>query len=280
MKIGFIDYFINEWHSSSYPAWIKQANEALGLDYELAYAWAELERSPIDNCSTAEWCAAHGAEQCYTINELCEKSDVIFILAPSNPETHLKYAKEVLPYGKPTYIDKTFADSLDSAKEIFEIAKQYGTPFFSSSALRYATELEGISNVKGLTLIGGGSNFAEYIIHTVEMAVKLLKSKAIKVKVDVEDDRRICTIIAENSVETTVIFDPSAGFEIEAELKDCEFVKKELNSDYFLGLITDIINFFDCGKYSFDTNETLEVIRIRDALLMAEQKSGEWVELR
>ena len=31
-----------------------------------------------------------------------------------------------LSYGKPTYIDKTFAPDYQTAKEIFDIAKQYG----------------------------------------------------------------------------------------------------------------------------------------------------------
>ena len=26
-KIGFIDYYISEWHANNYPAWLKQANE-------------------------------------------------------------------------------------------------------------------------------------------------------------------------------------------------------------------------------------------------------------
>ena len=56
----------------------------------------------------------------HSIEELCEKSDNILILAPANPETHLKYAKIALSYGKTTYIDKTFAPDLKTAKEIYK----------------------------------------------------------------------------------------------------------------------------------------------------------------
>ena len=118
-KIGFVDYYLSEWHANNYPAWISDQCEELGLDYEVAYAYAELDVSPLDNVTTDEWCKKYGVERCNTINELCEKSDVVVVLAPSNPEKHLEYASAVLPYKKRTYIDKTFAPDYNTALEIF-----------------------------------------------------------------------------------------------------------------------------------------------------------------
>ena len=71
------------------------------------------------------FCEAFGVERCNTIEEICEKSDVLFILAPTNPEKHLEYAKTALKYGKRTYIDKTFAP--DAAKA-FAMAPQIRPP--------------------------------------------------------------------------------------------------------------------------------------------------------
>ena len=120
--IGFVDFYLSEWHANNYPAWIKQANEKLGLDYKVAYAWAEQDLSPVYGKTTEEWCSEYGVEQCDTLKGLCEKSDVILVLAPSNPEKHLGYAEEVLKYGKNTYIDKTFAPDFKTAGKIFAIA--------------------------------------------------------------------------------------------------------------------------------------------------------------
>lgn len=36
--IGFIDYYLSEWHANNYPAWIRQASESLGLDLAVRYA--------------------------------------------------------------------------------------------------------------------------------------------------------------------------------------------------------------------------------------------------
>ena len=93
-QIGFVDYYISEWHANNYPAWFQEAAEKLGVEYQVAYAWAEKDISPVDGVSTDEWCEKMGVERCHSLAELCEKSDVIVILAPSNPEKHLEYAAE------------------------------------------------------------------------------------------------------------------------------------------------------------------------------------------
>lgn len=121
--IGFVDYYLGEWHADNYPAWIRQANAALGEDFTLAYAWAELDRSPVNGVTTEEWCAQNGVQRCRTLSELCEKAEYILVLAPSDPEKHLGYAREVLRYRKNTYIDKTFAPDYATAAEIFTIAQ-------------------------------------------------------------------------------------------------------------------------------------------------------------
>lgn len=158
--IGFIDFFLSEWHANNYPQWIKET----GKDFEVAYAWAEKEVSPYDGVSTDEWCKTYGVTRCDSIREVCEKSDCIVILSPDNPENHLPYARQVLPFGKPTYIDKPFAATVADAKQIAAIAKEYGTPFFSTSALRYATELDQVTNCRAVCTLGGGAGVEQYLI--------------------------------------------------------------------------------------------------------------------
>ena len=276
-KIGFVDYYISEWHANNYPDWIKQANEKLGTDYEVAYAWAEQELSPVYGETTDEWCKKMGVTRCDTIAELCEKSDVIIVLAPSNPEKHLAYAKEVLPFAKRTYIDKTFAPDFKTAKEIFEIAEKHGTPFFSTSALRYADELDTLKEATDLIITGGGGNFAEYIIHTVEMAVKLLDNPVKKVKVEAVGDQRICRAETENGSDAAIIYSPSEGFSINAKAESGGYTHCDINSEFFLNLIAEIIKFFETGVLPFDTKQTLEVMRFRTALLNAEKAPEKWV---
>lgn len=278
-KIGFVDYYISEWHANNYPAWIRQANEKLGTDYAVSYAWAEQEVSPVDGETTDEWCKKMCVTRCNTIAELCEKSDVIIVLAPSNPETHLRYAKEVLPFGKRTYIDKTFAPDFATAKEIVELAEKYGTPFFSTSALRFADELDTFKGASDLIITGGGGNFAEYIIHTAEMAVKILDNPVKRVKVACIGKQRICRAETENGSEAAIVYSPCEDFSISAKMENGEYGHLDIQSAFFMNLITSILIFFETGVLPFETKQTLEVMRFRTALLNAEKAPETWVNI-
>ncbi len=268
-KIGFVDYYISEWHANNYPKWIKEQNEKIGADFEVAYAYAERDISPVDNRTTDEWCEAFGVKKCDTVSELCEKSDYIIILAPSNPEKHLGYAKAVLPYGKPTYIDKTFTEDLAVADEIFKIAEEYGTPFFSTSALRYANELDGLSDVKNLIVTGGGSSLDEYVVHQAEMAVKLLKDSIASAEAVCQGAQRIIHLVTEGGKKASLIYSPALSFSVTAESSGGTSVYRPITSEFFPALISDILRFFDDKTVSFDISELREVMRMRDMVLNA-----------
>ena len=276
-KIGFVDYFISEWHANNYPAWIERICAEKGVDYKVAYAWAELDTSPVDGISTAEWCEKFGAEKCATIDELCEKSDVIVILSPSNPETHLRYAEAVLKYGKRTYIDKTFAPDAKTAKEIFSLGERYNTPFFSTSALRYATELDSVDAPDSLLVTGGGSNLPEYFIHLGEMVVG--KMGAIKsVKATQNGSQWIIQAKNESGKDATMIWGTAMPYGAYMT-KEGKEVWKSIKSPFFDGLIADMLNFFETGTPSFDPSETLDVIALRDAALTATDNPGEEIKV-
>lgn len=278
-KIGLVDFYISEWHANNYPAWIKQANNELGLDYEVTYFWAEKDISPVDNVTSKQWSEKMGITQTATLEELCEKSDVIILLAPSNPEKHLGYAKAVLPYGKPTYIDKTFAPDLETALEIFKIAKAYNTPFFTTSALRYADELKEFTDVKHLVITCGGREFEEYIIHPVEMAIALVKCRIVKVKTEKLGAQYICRGVTENGNEICIVFSAGLGYSITAENNNGEILHKDIKSSFFLNLINDILRFFEDGNPPFSPDETVEVMRMRSGLILASAQDGTWIDL-
>lgn len=276
-KIGFVDYFISEWHANNYPAWIERICAEKGVDYKVAYAWAELDTSPVDGISTAEWCEKFGAERCATIDELCEKSDVIVILSPSNPETHLRYAEAVLKSGKRTYIDKTFAPDAKTAKEIFALGERYNTPFFSTSALRYATELDSVDAPDSLLVTGGGSNLPEYFIHLGEMVVG--KMGAIKsVKATPNGSQWIIQAKTESGKDATMIWGAAMPYGAYMT-KEGKEVWKSIKSPFFDGLIADMLNFFETGTPSFAPSETLDVIALRDAALTATDNPGEEIKV-
>ena len=244
----------------------------MGEDFVVAYAWAEEYVSPRFKENTDEWCARMGVERCNTLEELCEKSDYLLILAPSNPEKHLGYAQTALKYGKRTYIDKTFSPDLKTAQEIFALGKEYNAPFFSSSALRFASEMEGKEGSKSIITTGSGSNFAEYIVHQAEMVVRALGIGAQSVTAKKDHDKTICEVTYDDDRTATMIFVPDGDYAIMTTNADGVTGRFEpASGDYFARLIEEILRFYLSGETCFDVNQTLEVMKIRELAVKAQE---------
>ena len=278
-KIGFVDYYISEWHANNYPAWFRRSCEEFSYEFEVAYAYAELEISPVDGVTTEQWCEKFGAQKCDSIEELCEKSDFVVILAPGFPEKHLEYAEKVLKYGKRTYIDKTFAPDVETAVKIFELGKKYGAEFFSTSALRYAEELKSKKNVKNMITLGGGSNAPEYMIHQIEMLVSKLGVGAEKIKAETQGSQIIYTVKYGDDRGATMVFGNAMPFVIYEEDASGSQSWQPIKSDFFYALMCDILRFFTEGNPSVPAEQTIEIMKIREKALAAVEKSGQWVEI-
>lgn len=278
-KIGLIDYYLSEWHANNYPAWIEECNKKTGDCFEVAYAWAEKDVSPVDGLTSAEWAKKYGVTLCSSVEELCEKSDYILILAPSDPETHLRLCKAAFPCGKRTYVDKTFAPDFKTAKEIYALAEKYGVKFFSSSALRYADELKSLEGkTTSVSTAGGGSNLPEYIVHQAEMVVKTLGIGAKAIRAEAEESGYRLSVAYDDDRKAVMNYSPSFGFSVSAETTEG---KKDLaiESDFFKNLVADILRFYNEGTLSFEAEQTLEVMKLRESAIKAFKETGVWIRL-
>ena len=280
--IGFIDYYISEWHANNYPNWINDYVKEAGLSYKVAYAYAEIDKSPVDGLTTDEWCEKFNVEKIDTIKELVEKSDYVVILAPTDPDTHLRLCSEAFKYGKNKrfYVDKTFAPNYEIALEIFKSAKENGVEFFSTSALRYSPFIIEKLNEKNLATYFGGTTIEEYIIHQVETIVKFYGVGASKVKCELDGEAYRFEVMFNNGKIGRMNFKNDYGYNIEVETKAGEIEKIQLAGGHFQGLIKKIITFFESGEIDFDVNEILEVMKIRDASLIAKDNLGKWIEVQ
>ncbi|MBX3442509.1 MAG: Gfo/Idh/MocA family oxidoreductase [Planctomyces sp.] len=83
----------------------------------------------------------HGVEIVDSIEALLERVDCV-LLETNDGRPHLEQALPVLKAGKPVFVDKPIAGSLADAVALFDAAKHYGTPMFSSSSLRYTDTVQ------------------------------------------------------------------------------------------------------------------------------------------
>ena len=260
-KIGFIDFYISEWHANNYPKWLRRVSDIVGEELSVQYVWAEADKSPVDGRTTDEWCEAYGATRCASIAEVCEESDYVFILAPDDPEKHLCYAREAFPFKKPTYIDKTFAPNTAEAEAIYALSAQYGTPFFSTSPLRYAEELVGLAP-KHLAVYGGGADFEGYIVHLLEMIIKVMGTDAtVSATEQTETACRAMLAFADGRT-ASLEYDKKNTFAVEAD-----GVRTPVKSEFFFRLICDVVRFFREGVIPFPAAETMTLMRLRDEIL-------------
>ena len=88
-----------------------------------------------------------GVEIVNSIDELLTKVDFI-LLETNDGRLHLEQAMPVLKAGKRMFIDKPIAASLTDAIAIFDAARHYNVPIFSSSSLRYISGIKEISEGK------------------------------------------------------------------------------------------------------------------------------------
>lgn len=275
-KIGFIDYYLDEWHANNYPAWIKSFSDGA---YEVAYAYGEID-SPIGGRTTEQWCADMGIERMQSMDEIIEKSDCLILLSPDNPEMHWPLCQKPLRAGKRIYVDKTFAPTAQIARDLFRIAEESGTPMFSSSALRFSKELAALPQKEAVfALFAGPGKPENYLIHQIEPMVALLGTQAKRVMymgTDVSASYTvefsggklgIANLLVDGAFSTTVKYSDGtlAGFPDATETFDRQ--------------IRAILHFFETGEIPVEKAQTVAVAGALEAAHKAEETPGVWVEI-
>lgn len=277
-KIGFIDYYLDEWHANNLPGWIRQSTFKDRMD--VAYAWAEKDHD--DGLSSEEWCRKHGVTLADSLDDLVSKSDYLVVLSPDNPERKEELADLALRSGKPVYVDKTFAPDVATARRMFSLAEQHGTPMFSSSALRFAEELEPVRDSLepdeiAFVATGGGGTFSSYAIHQFEMIVSLMGVGAQRVMQC--GTRKVPTVLVDygNGRRASLQVMERMPFRLSAYTVDGNTHHfPTLATTFFHRLVETTLRFFETREIPVPKEETIEIMALIDAGRRA-LEADEWV---
>ncbi|MCC7193828.1 MAG: Gfo/Idh/MocA family oxidoreductase [Phycisphaeraceae bacterium] len=281
MNIGFIDYYIDEWHANNYPDFIRQS--PLGARMKVTHAWdqgPQPGKKPLD-----QWCRDMGVTQARTVEEVIAKCDAIIVLAPDNVETHEALADLPLRSGKPVYIDKPVAPSRAAAKRLFDKAAAHKTPMFSSSALRFSSELHAAlsSPLKNappdFISTRGGGDFSIYAIHQYEMIVKVMGVGAQRVMMTSSQAAPGLAIDYGNGRFASMNVAWGHPFQLSAAYKGTGKEAVVLNQidDFFPQFIEAMLTFFETRQSPVRAEETLEVAGLIEAGEAALKRPFEWV---
>ena len=136
-------------------------------------------------------------------DEAVADCDAIF-MEINDPSLHLEYFRKCAPLGKPIFLDKPFADTLDHTVEILKLAKEHKVRFFTASSLRFDANIvkahEEMPEIEqGLTWgplgpAAAGSSIIWYGIHTFEMLEKIMGTGAIAVTSVPDRCGVVCTV--------------------------------------------------------------------------------------
>ena len=275
-KIGIIDYFLDEWHANHLPQWIHDESKD---GYEVAFAYGKIDAP--QGLSSEDWCKKFGVEHCKTIEKVIAQSDVLMVLSPDNPEMHWELCQLPLRSGKPTYVDKTFAPDYKTAEALFQLAEQYHTPMFSTSALRFTKELDGISKegIRTLATTGPGV-ISNYAIHQLEMIVQLMGTKAERVMfMGTENCPQFIIQFAGNRSAVMGQYGWDCPFSVRADKDYGTFINITSCSEYFERFVPALLQFFDTAQPPVPEEETILIAKLREFGINAVNWPGTWVHL-
>lgn len=242
---------------------------------------------------TAELTDKWGVELVSSIEELCRKVDAVLLLSVDG-RTHLRQVGPVFAAKKRVFIDKPFAASLAEAREIVRLARASSTPFFSSSSLRFVSDVQ---NLKGNAALGnmvGAFTYGPaptephhpdlfwYGIHSVEMLYTLMgpgcesvtrvHTPGADVVVGRWKDGRTGTVRGIRDGATPY---GAVAFGSKAVLA----TNPPMNADY-RGLLLEVVKFFKTGVPPVSPEETLEIMAFMQAADLSKSRNGAPVSLK
>lgn len=219
-----------------------------------------------------------------SIADLLNKVDFV-MLETNDGNLHLEQAYEVFKAGKSVFIDKPVGANLAQAIAIFELAKQYNVPLFTSSSLRYIEaaqklrkgdygEVIGADCYSPATYEPSHADLAWYGIHGVETlftimgegckAVNRMSSEGTDISVGLWEDGRIGTV---RGMRTGKPEYGGQAFTAEGVLNVGPYIGYE-------PLLINILEFFKSGVSPVSEKETLEIFTYIEAADESKRKEG------
>ena len=274
MKLVFIDYYLDEWHANNYPRMIAEAS---GGEMEIAFAYGMVD-SPIGGRTTEEWCRDMGIPRAASIEEAVAAADGIIVLSPDNCEMHEQLSRLPLLSGKPTYIDKTFAPDHAAAKRIFDLADANATPCYSTSALRFAAEYQGLPEAQSIAS-WGPNGFETYAVHQLEPIMMQIHAEPERVMALCgEDWYQMSIAFSDGRCATLTGYEKGSPFMMNVTSADGARVIR-VESDFFQAFIRNLVAFFRDPSRIVPHEETLRIMAVRGAGIEALRRPGEWVRV-
>jgi predicted dehydrogenase len=225
-----------------------------------------------------------------SIDELLKKVEVV-LLESVDGRPHLEQVRPVLKAGKPVFIDKPVAGSLRDAVQIYDLAKQYKVPVFSSSSLRYYPGIQAAAQdpkfggVVGCVAYGPCSleehhpDLFWYGIHGVETLFTIMGSGCESVARVHTKDTDVATGVWKDGRVGTFRGIRNASAPYGALVFGKKTVAPAETKGSYEPLVVEICKFFKTGKPPVSAEETIEIFAFMEAADESKRRGGAPVKL-
>ncbi len=224
------------------------------------------------------------------IPTLCRKVDGV-LLESGDGRVHLQQVKPVIAAGKPVFIDKPLASTLDDAREIARLAKAAGVPWFSASSLRFAELATSLKFPDTMSAIVWGPGPLEphhqldlswYAIHAVELLYTLMGRGCEEVtRTYTADGDLVVGKWSGGRLGTVQALRPYGHFGAVVFRPEERVNQSDPKaSDSYHPLVVEIVKFFETKQPPFPNEETLEIFAFMDAAQRSKEAGGVPMKLR
>lgn len=221
-----------------------------------------------------------------SIDELLTKVDVVF-LETNDGRPHYEQLLPVLKAGKPCFIDKPIAASLSDAVAIFDAARKYKVPVFSSSSLRFGKNTLAVregslgrvtrcETSSPASLEATHPDLFWYGIHGVESLFTVMGTGCQAVTRAKTDDGLI-QVTGEWSGDRVGVFTEGKGYSGTATGE--KGTSPVGSYDGYDPLLVEIVKFFRTGKPPVTEQETLEIYAFMEAADESKRQGGAKITL-
>lgn len=197
----------------------------------------------------------------------------------NDPDVHLEYFEKCAKLGKPIYLDKPFADTIQNARRIAGIAKENNVRFFTASCLRFMPELDEAladfsSTPRKLNCWGPlgqaptGCHVVWYGCHIMEVCQRIMGKGAVMVNtvkdrngsvsmIHYDDGRRCIMELTWGCYRYGGVIRDDAGKET--------FFAFQNRVPLYKSLMDEVRDFFINDKMPVTVEDSLEVMAVLDA---------------
>jgi hypothetical protein len=227
----------------------------------------------------------YGVEIVDSIEAMLEKVDVVF-LESVDGRPHLEQARPVFKARKPMFIDKPVAGSLADAIEIYDLAKQSGTPVFSSSALRFSPGIAAMRAGKLGAVAGCDAyspceleehvpDFFWYGVHGVETLFTIMGTGCETVARTSTPGGDVAVGVWKGGrIGTFRGIREGAPHDFGATVFGAKGIGQSGGYVGYQPLVAEIVKFFKTGKAPVSAEETLEIFAFMEAADESKRQDG------